>query len=62
VVAGAAALLASAVPDGARWRRLNPAALKQLLVAGAKRLVGRSAFEQGGGAMDLKASRELLRT
>ena len=61
VVAGAAALLASAGSEGVRWRLLNPAAMKQLLVGGARRLAGRSAYEQGGGAMDLRASRELLR-
>lgn len=46
VVAGAVALLASALPEATRWNLLNPASMKQALVEGATRLPGLRAYEQ----------------
>ena len=82
VVAGAAALLLSALPRAGavlpgeaahararglpppapRPRRalLNPAALKQLLLATARPLAGASLFEQGAGLLDAPAALDAL--
>lgn len=49
VVAGVVALLASAVPR----QNVNPASVKQALMASARRLVGPNMFEQGHGKVDL---------
>ncbi len=46
VVAGAVALLASALPEATRWSTLNPGSMKQALVEGAQRLPGLHAYEQ----------------
>ena len=46
VVAGAAALLASTLPEPQRWALVNPATMKQVLTASARRLPRRSAYEQ----------------
>eukprot|EP01113_Clastostelium_recurvatum_P000832 TRINITY_DN1036_c0_g1_i4.p1 TRINITY_DN1036_c0_g1~~TRINITY_DN1036_c0_g1_i4.p1 ORF type:complete len:1112 (-),score=310.28 TRINITY_DN1036_c0_g1_i4:46-3381(-) len=53
VVAGAVALLASSVPVEERRTLVNPASMKQILIAGAKPLVGPNIFEQGPGRLDL---------
>ena len=60
VVAGAAALLASTIPEARRWQLLNPASLKQVLLQAARRLPGRSAFEQGAGKLELLRSAQIL--
>ena len=49
VVAGVVALLASAVPR----QNVNPASVKQALMASARRLAGPNMFEQGHGKVDL---------
>ena len=60
VVAGAAALLASSLPASVRWSILNPASMKQVLTSTARRIEGRSAYEQGAGVMDLLGSAQAL--
>ena len=60
VVAGAAVLLASALPEARRNRLLNPASLRQVLAQAAARLPERSAFEQGAGRLDLLRSAQAL--
>nr|CAD7398045.1 unnamed protein product [Timema poppensis] len=51
VVAGAVALLASGVLH--RGNAINPASMKQALMASARRLPGVNMFEQGHGKLDL---------
>ena len=60
VVAGAAALLASTLPEARRSTLLNPASLRQVLAQAAARLPGRSAFEQGAGSLHLLRSAQAL--
>eukprot|EP00887_Chlorella_sp_A99_P005260 scaffold1.g5260.t1 len=60
VVAGAVCLLASVVPEERRWAVVNPASMKQALVEGAQRLPGLNMYEQGQGALDVPASRDVL--
>lgn len=54
------ALLASTLPEPQRWALLNPASLKQVLTASARRLPLRSAFEQGAGLIDLLGAAQKL--
>ncbi len=51
VVAGAVTLLASGVLH--RGSAINPASMKQALMASARRLSGINMFEQGQGKLDL---------
>ncbi len=62
VVAGAVALLASTLPEERRWDTINPASMKQILVASAERLPDVNIFEQGYGKLNLLGAYELLRT
>jgi membrane-bound transcription factor site-1 protease len=60
VVAGAVALLYS----GALHRAsiINPASMKQALMASARRLPGVNMFEQGHGKLDLLRAHTILHT
>lgn len=60
VVAGAVALLYS----GALHRAsiINPASMKQALMASARRLPGVNMFEQGHGKLDLLRAHNILHT
>ncbi|XP_062501119.1 membrane-bound transcription factor site-1 protease-like [Corticium candelabrum] len=60
VVAGAVALLYSAVSH--RWDVVNPASMKQSLMASAQRLPGVNMFEQGHGKLDLLRAYHVLNT
>ncbi|XP_038070006.1 membrane-bound transcription factor site-1 protease-like [Patiria miniata] len=60
VVAGAVALLASSVWD--RQEMLNPASMKQALMASARRLPDVNMFEQGHGKLDLVRAYQVLST
>merc|ERR1712166_964559 len=60
VVAGAVALIASAVPRERRKDRLNPAAIKQILVESAERLPGMNIFEQGAGKLKVEKAFALI--
>lgn len=60
VVAGAVALLASSIPESKRSQILNPASMKQVLLAGARELSNANIFEQGAGKLDLMDSFEYL--
>ncbi|KAL3859602.1 hypothetical protein ACJMK2_009816 [Sinanodonta woodiana] len=60
VVAGAVTLLASAVID--RINIINPASMKQALIASARRLPDVNMFEQGHGRLDLIRAYQTLRT
>ncbi|KAK9498135.1 hypothetical protein O3M35_004013 [Rhynocoris fuscipes] len=58
VVAGAVALLASGVFH--RGNAINPASMKQALMASARRLPGINMFEQGHGKLDLLKAYHIL--
>ena len=58
VVAGAVALLVGAV----RHKHVNPASMKQALMASAQRLVNVNMFEQGHGKLDLLRAYHELNT
>ncbi|RZF34472.1 hypothetical protein LSTR_LSTR014091 [Laodelphax striatellus] len=58
VVAGAVTLLASGVLH--RGRAINPASMKQALMASARRLPGVGMFEQGHGKLDLLKAYQIL--
>ena len=58
VVAGAVALLAGAV----KHHHVNPASMKQALMASAQRLGGVNMFEQGHGKLDLLRAYHELNT
>ncbi|KAF2361197.1 Peptidase S8/S53 domain [Trinorchestia longiramus] len=58
VVAGAVALLASGVMH--RGSLINPASMKQALMASARRLPGVNMFEQGHGKLDLVRAYQVL--
>ena len=58
VVAGAVALLASGVLH--RGNLINPASMKQALMASARRLPGVNMFEQGHGKLDLIRAYQVL--
>ncbi|CAG0924790.1 unnamed protein product, partial [Notodromas monacha] len=60
VVAGAVTLLASGVLH--RGSAVNPASMKQALMASARRLSGINMFEQGHGKLDLLRAYHLLNT
>ncbi|XP_056009187.1 membrane-bound transcription factor site-1 protease-like isoform X2 [Ostrea edulis] len=60
VVAGAVTLLYSAVLD--RAKTINPASMKQALMASARRLPEVNMFEQGHGKLDLIRAYQTLRT
>uniref|UniRef100_W5MI11 Membrane-bound transcription factor site-1 protease n=1 Tax=Lepisosteus oculatus TaxID=7918 RepID=W5MI11_LEPOC len=57
VVAGAVTLLASTVPNR---ELVNPASMKQALIASARRLPGVNMFEQGHGKLDLLRAYQIL--
>lgn len=57
VVAGAVALLASGVPESI----VNPASMKQALMASARRLPAISMFEQGHGKLNLYKAYQILK-
>ena len=59
VVTGAIALLLSTLDDS-RKELVNPAMMKQALMAGAKRVENANMYEQGAGALDLIASWKVL--
>ena len=61
ITAGALCLLASSIPEEKRQDVLNPAAMKQVLVEGADRVLGANMFEQGQGMMNIQRSYELLK-
>ena len=54
------ALLLSSVDDARRAQLRNPAAVKQVLTEGARRLDGPSFFEQGMGELEPAASAALI--
>ncbi|XP_048576639.1 membrane-bound transcription factor site-1 protease-like isoform X1 [Nematostella vectensis] len=58
VVAGAVSLLLSAVKH--RGSAINPASVKQALMASARRLPGFNIFEQGHGKLDLVKAYQIL--
>jgi len=58
VVAGAVTLLASGVLQ--RGNLINPASMKQALMASARRLPGVNMFEQGHGKLDLLKAYQIL--
>lgn len=58
VVAGAVSLLLSAVKH--RGNNVNPASVKQALMASARRLPGFNIFEQGHGKLDLIKAYQIL--
>ncbi|XP_033110005.1 membrane-bound transcription factor site-1 protease-like isoform X2 [Anneissia japonica] len=58
VVAGAVTLLASAVIE--KGNVLNPASMKQALMASARRLPAANIFEQGMGKLDLVRAHQIL--
>uniref|UniRef100_T1J4A8 Membrane-bound transcription factor site-1 protease n=1 Tax=Strigamia maritima TaxID=126957 RepID=T1J4A8_STRMM len=58
VVAGAVTLLASGVLH--RGNVINPASMKQALMASARRLTGVNMFEQGSGKLDLLKAYQIL--
>ncbi|XP_033626163.1 membrane-bound transcription factor site-1 protease-like [Asterias rubens] len=58
VVAGAVGLLASSIAD--RQWVLNPASMKQALMASARRLPDTNMFEQGHGKLDLVKAYQVL--
>ncbi|XP_044734219.1 membrane-bound transcription factor site-1 protease isoform X2 [Chrysoperla carnea] len=60
VVAGAVTLLASGVLH--RQNIINPASMKQALMASARRLPGVNMFEQGHGKLDLLKAYQILKT
>jgi len=60
VVAGAIALLASTLPPNIRWKIINPASMKQVLVEGCQLLRDANIFEQGFGKLDLLESFAIL--
>lgn len=60
VVAGAVTLLASAVKE--RANVINPASMKQALMASARRLPDVNMFEQGHGKLDLIRTYQTLQT
>ncbi|KAG8143904.1 hypothetical protein E2320_001045 [Naja naja] len=57
VVAGAVTLLVSTVP---KREMVNPASMKQALIASARRLPGVNMFEQGHGKLDLLRAYQIL--
>lgn len=59
VVTGAIALLLSTLDDSKK-ELVNPAMMKQALMAGAKRVENANMYEQGAGALDLIASWKVL--
>lgn len=59
VVAGAVALLLSTVPPE-KTQLINPASVKQALLASAKRIPDANMFEQGAGRLDLLGAYEEL--
>jgi membrane-bound transcription factor site-1 protease len=62
IVAGAIALIASAVPAERRRSVVNPASVKRALIASSKRLAGSSMYEQGSGLLDIVgAADEMLK-
>ena len=61
VITGAAALLASMVPEDVRWRVLNPGSLKQILVEGAVRDIEEHHHVRGVGLFDLAGSVQVLK-
>ena len=60
VVTGAVALLLSTVPEDRR-HIITSAAMKQVLIEGARRISGPSISEQGAGSLDLLNSYDLLK-
>ncbi|XP_060535660.1 membrane-bound transcription factor site-1 protease isoform X2 [Cylas formicarius] len=60
VVAGAVTLLASGVLH--RGNVINPASMKQALMASARRLPGVNMFEQGHGKLNLMKAHQILNT
>lgn len=60
LVAGAAALLASVLPESDRQALLNPASIKYALLAGAQRVNSAHMYEQGAGSVDLLASKRFM--
>ncbi|CAG9460580.1 unnamed protein product [Pedinophyceae sp. YPF-701] len=61
VAAGALCLVASTVPEAQRAAVLNPGALKQALVEGARRLDSWTVHEVGQGVVDLEMSAAILK-
>eukprot|EP01025_Chloroclados_australasicus_P034791 TRINITY_DN3552_c0_g1_i6.p1 TRINITY_DN3552_c0_g1~~TRINITY_DN3552_c0_g1_i6.p1 ORF type:complete len:948 (+),score=131.28 TRINITY_DN3552_c0_g1_i6:252-2846(+) len=61
VVAGAVCLLASTVSEPERWRILNPASMKQVLIEGADRMKNLNVYEQGPGKMNVVKSHQILK-
>lgn len=62
VVAGAIALLASAIPLSRRRRVINPASVKRALIASSRSLHHASIYEQGAGLLDIEdAYMEMIR-
>lgn len=61
VVAGAIALLMSAIPKERRRRVVNPASVKLVLARSCRRLRRAGVYEQGGGLLDIEdAYKELM--
>ena len=61
VITGAAALLASMVPEDVRWQVLNPGSLKQILVEGADRDIEEHHHVRGVGLFDPAGSVQVLK-
>lgn len=60
VVAGAIALLASAIPNSRRKHVVNPASVKRALLESSRPLDGSSVYEQGSGLLDIVAAAEAM--
>eukprot|EP00484_Ammonia_sp_Unknown_P013892 CAMPEP_0197072576 /NCGR_PEP_ID=MMETSP1384-20130603/210168_1 /TAXON_ID=29189 /ORGANISM="Ammonia sp." /LENGTH=1087 /DNA_ID=CAMNT_0042511397 /DNA_START=88 /DNA_END=3351 /DNA_ORIENTATION=+ len=61
VVAGVATLLSSVVPADERWKVINPASMKQVLVESADRIDGLRLYEQGNGKINLQNAYEYIK-
>ena len=61
VTLGIAALLASTIPEEERYRKLNPASIRQVLIEGADRLADAPIYVQGPGAVNLLQSYEVMK-
>lgn len=62
VITGSISLLASTLPIENRWKILNPASMKQIIIESAIKLKGSSIFEQGSGKFDLLRAFDIIQT
>ena len=61
VMVGLAAVVASAIPASSRDKRVNPSALRQILLEGADRISGISLYQSGAGHVNLLRSVSIAR-